>query len=224
MRSLAKYVALVVLTAGVLVPAVAWWAQGSNRKQLVEWVAGASEPTSEPVEIRVRNEPIRGIDVAAALDMWAWNFQVYFPRDTAWKHAWLVVKKKGETTDAFHAGGLHSPDGQLQKPWDCLVAVTPTPVGATVMSCDKVTIRLNGIHGQLIDNPFKVASGMAMQSPKPKFLGNQAILAIVRQSPSSGIGMIDSEEDLKRIPEYDAVLMLVLTESLDPPPVTTKKK
>ena len=62
-----------------------------------------------------------------------------------------------------------------------------------------------------------------MRSPKPKFLGNQAILAIVRQVRGSGIGLMDTEQDLMRIPEYDAVLMLVLTESLDPPPVTAKK-
>jgi len=223
MRRLAKDVGLVVVVIGVLIPAVVRWAQDSNRRQLMEWVAGSSKQATEPSGIRVEAEPIRGGDVAATLGGWMWKLKLDPPPDAGWKHAWLIVKKKGETTEVFHGGPLYQPDGQ-PGPWDCFIAITPTPLGATILSCDRVAVRLNGMYGQVIDNPFKVTQGMAMQTPKPKFLGNQAILAIVRQSPSSGIGMVDSDEDLKRIPEYDAVLMLVLTESLDPPPVTAKKK
>jgi hypothetical protein len=223
MRKTLSYLAVAVLVVGVLIPGVAWWADGGNQRQVASWFSGPSKPPQEEGGIRVAAEPIQASDVAAALDTWMWKLKIDVPRDTGWKHAWLVVKKKGETAEVLHGGPLHRPDGQPGS-WECFVAVIPTALGATVMGCDKVTITLNGMHGQVIDNPFKApAGGMAMRSPKPKFLGNQAILAIVRQARGSGIGLMDSEEDLKRIPEYDSVLMMVLTESLDPPPVTAKK-
>src|SRR5262245_47264833 len=99
MRRLAMCVVIVLVSVSVLVPAVAWWAQGSNRKQLVDWFAGGSEQPAEPGVIQVREKPIHGIALAAALDMWVWSFQVDHPPDAVWKHAWLVVKKKGETID-----------------------------------------------------------------------------------------------------------------------------
>jgi len=224
MQKLAKCVAVAVIAIAVLVPAAAWWAQGSNRHKLVEWVVGPSEQRTETAGIRTEAESVQSSDVAAVLNAWMWKLKVDVPPDGGWKHAWLVVKKKGETAEVFHGGSLYPPNGE-PRPWNCLVAITPVPFGESVMSCDKVAILLNGMHGRVIDNPFKVSSGMGMQTAKPKFVGNQAVLAIVQQSPNSGIGAdLESEEGLKRISEYDAVLMLVLTESLNSPPITVKKK
>jgi len=222
MRRLAKYVGLAVIAVGVLIPVVAWWTQGSNRRQLVSAFPGFADQPAEPAGIRVQAETIQGIDVAASLEMWIWRLRIDFPLDASWKHGWLVVKKKGETTQAFHAGPIEWENGR-PKTWDCLIAITPTQPGTSPMSSDTVSIRLNGMGGQLIENPFKATpGGMALRSNTPKFVGNQAVLAVMRTG-GGGISGMDSEDDLKRIAEYDAVLLLVLEETFNPPPVRARK-
>ena len=220
MRGAAKIIAWTALAIGVLIPVAAWWADSSNRRHLTSWFSSPPKQQEEEGGIRVHADPTQVDDVGAALDMWAWRFRIDIPPESPWKHGWLVVKKKGETAMVFDAGPIEWSNGR-PKTWHCIVSVTPTEIGAGVFSAERVAIRANGNQGSAVENPFKLpAPAIGQRSPKPKFFGNQAILAAVRKHGTGGIRIMDSEDDLKWVAEGDAALLLVLTESFEPPPIT----
>jgi hypothetical protein len=222
MRKTAQYIVAAVLVIGVLIPAIAWWADGSNRRQLVSWSSSPPKQQGDESGIRVQAESLQAIDVGAVLEMWVWRLKIDIPPTTPWKHWWLVVKKKGETAMVFGGNTIEWSDGR-PKTCDCVISVTPTQIGEGIFGSEKVAIRV-GAGRQVSQNPFKIpAPALSMQTAKPRFVGNQAILAVARQHGGGGVSLPDSEAELRRLPEFDSALLLELTESFDPPPITAKK-
>ncbi len=148
-----------------------------------------------------------------------WNFDVDLPADSPLKGMWLVVKRNGKIAKVFGGPFLLSNNGTES----FQITVVPSPVGNAMSAAESITVSWNEATLRDIPNPFRLqGGGLTLRNQSPSFYRNEAILASVRPGMGPHLTSGDALRDHDAMIASSTVLMLMLTESTNPPALEVK--